>query len=43
MKGNNLRTPLLLDEMLNDFQFTLLKLDLSGVKNAPTKLQELRR
>lgn len=43
MKGNNLKSPLLMNEMFNDFQFTLLKLDLSGDKNAPTNLQELRR
>lgn len=43
MKGNNLKAPLLHNEMFNDFQFTLLKLDLSGDKNAPTNLQEVRR
>lgn len=43
LRENELRAPLIHSEMFNDFQFTLLRLDLSGETNAPTNLQDLRR
>lgn len=43
LHDNRLVAPLVHSEMFNDFQFTLLRLDLSGEGNAPVNLQELRR
>lgn len=43
LRDNMLLKPLLHSEMFNDFQSTLLRLDLSGEGNAPTQLQDLRR
>lgn len=43
LHDNKLMAPLVHSEMFNHFQFTLLRLDLSGDGNAPANLQELRR
>lgn len=43
LRNNRLLAPLVHSEMFNDFQFTLLKLDLSGEGNEATNLQDLRR
>lgn len=43
LRDNKLGAPLLHSDMFNDFQLTLLRLDVSGEGNAPTQLQDLRR